>query len=283
MRTGVLAIVLLSLTSGCTHLSLRDNTAQTATTLTDINYRMVLDNVALFSANPAAIPSFAVVNAGTVTVSDQKTGSLNPAYAPTLRLVDQAGGSGPIVSVLFGANGQRLVSENWSLVPVADPDNMRRLRCALQYIVLGENIPDCGRCSEELKEFFLVDDLAPLLPRGWYHVGRRKDVPREACYVGHYHDTYVWVDATGLDALSRVTMSALDLATGELQRPQKTIVKTYKGDPKTGTLESTQVTSTEVDYDALDRARRSGSKPDRERVTDDPNKGNRGLFFVPRQ
>ncbi len=30
---------------------------------------------------------------------------------------------------------------------------------------------------------------------GWFHKGRKKDVPKDACYVGHYRDCYVWVNA----------------------------------------------------------------------------------------
>ena len=53
-------ICLLASISGCrTHLSLRDNTLRTAGTLTDLNYQQVLDNLARFHDNPAAMPSFA--------------------------------------------------------------------------------------------------------------------------------------------------------------------------------------------------------------------------------
>src|SRR4051794_15994369 len=68
LRTLSLLPTLLAL-SGCfTHLSLRNNTVRTTDTLTDLNYRQILDNLAMFSANAAAMPSIAVINAGTVTV-----------------------------------------------------------------------------------------------------------------------------------------------------------------------------------------------------------------------
>ena len=51
------------LAAGCqTHLSLRDNTLRIGATLTDLNYRQVLDNLAMFVANPSAMPSVAVIN-----------------------------------------------------------------------------------------------------------------------------------------------------------------------------------------------------------------------------
>ena len=32
---------------------------------------------------------------------------------------------------------------------------------------------------------------------GWFHVGRKKDVPRDACYVGRHGQRYVWVGPEG--------------------------------------------------------------------------------------
>jgi hypothetical protein len=56
-------------------------------------------------------------------------------------------------------------------------------------------------------------ELACKLPNCWYHVGRKCDVPRAASYVGHYDQTYVWVEPDCVDALSRATISLMDLAT----------------------------------------------------------------------
>ena len=60
----------------------------------------------------------------------------------------------------------------------------------------------------------------------------------------HYGDVYVWVMPQGLEGLTRFTMTVIDLATGKPHAPTKTVVRTYKGD---GTLDNTQVTTTEVD------------------------------------
>ena len=52
----VVSVVALS---GCrTHLSLRDNTVRATGTLADLNYQQVLDNLARFHDNPAAMPSY---------------------------------------------------------------------------------------------------------------------------------------------------------------------------------------------------------------------------------
>ena len=54
-------------------------------------------------------------------------------------------------------------------------------------------------------------DLAAIRP-GWFHVGRRRDVPKDACYVGHDGDRYVWVCADGRAALTEFTLTVLKLA-----------------------------------------------------------------------
>jgi hypothetical protein len=269
--------------AGCqTHLGLRDNTVRTTDTLTDLNYRQVLDNVALFTANAAAMPSVAVVNAGTVTVADQKSASANATYAPTLTFGQQIGSGLPILSLLFNPSGSRTLTENWSLAPVTDVDNLRRIRCAMQLLVAGGGqTSDCESCVGLLQRFYLgeQDRMECVIPTGWYHSGRKKDVPREACYVGHYCDTCVWVLPDGLDGLTRFTMTVIDLATGKPHAPVKTVVRTYKAD---GSLDSTQVTTTDIDWEALERAKKGQGRPERQRPYGAPPLVNPGMFFVPR-
>jgi hypothetical protein len=269
--------------AGCqTHLSLRDNTLKTSSTLTDLNYQQVLDNLAMFVANPSAMPSIAVFNAGTVTVADQKSLSANATYAPTITFAQQAGSGLPILSLLFNPSGSRNVTENWSLLPVTDVDNLRRIRCAFQLVVLeGRTTTDCDKCSDLLQRFYLgeTDRMDCVLPMGWFHSGCKKDVPREACYVGHHCDTYVWVLPDGLEGLTRFTMTVIDLATGKPHAPTKTVVRTYKAD---GTLDNTQVTTTEIDREALDRWQKEQRGSERPRLYTNPPVVNPGLFFVPR-
>ncbi len=55
-------------------------------------------------------------------------------------------------------------------------------------------------------------ELAAIEP-GWFHVGRRRDVPSDACYVGRNGTCYVWVNADGRKALTQFTLTALKLST----------------------------------------------------------------------
>ena len=262
-------------------MSLRDNTVRTTSTLADLNYQQVLDNLARFHDNPAAMPSFAVVNAGTVNVADQQSFNANATYAPTLTLGQQIGSGLPLLSLLFNPSGQRNVTENWSLAPVTDIDNLRRIRCAYQLLVAGGTLDlHCIPCQDLIKRFYLgeQDDLDCVIPKGWYGVGCKKDVPECACYVGRCGKTYVWVNADGLDGLTRFTMTVIDLATGKPHAPTKTVVRTFGPD---GKLQNTQVTTTEIDNEALKEMRKEAGQTDRARQYLSPPLVNPGLFFVP--
>ena len=71
---AVLLIGLLSTVAGCTHTVLRNDTRRTTNTLADLEFQQIHDNVARFHCNPDTVPSFAVPNAGTVSVSDPSGG-----------------------------------------------------------------------------------------------------------------------------------------------------------------------------------------------------------------
>jgi hypothetical protein len=266
--------------SGCaTHRVLSKNTAAANLTTSDIYYQQVLSNLARFSANPASMPSFAVISSGTVNVQDNQQASISPTYSPTLTAMQQGGGALPILSLLFGFNASRSLTENWSTSPVTDSDNLRRIRCAFQYLV-GQGTSTCDECEERLKGFIVggTESFECMLPRGWFHVGSEDDVPCNACFEANYCDTYVWVMPDGMDGLTRFTITILDLATGEIRAPHRTVVKKYKGEPDPGNLESTEVTFEEVDQEALKRTERFRQ----DRVRPDSPGINRGLFFVPR-
>ena len=275
-----LTAVALAASEGCaTHSVLSQHTVAANATTADIYYQQVLNNIARFEVNRATMPSFSVVSAGTVNVQDQQGASLSPNYSPTLTAAQQGGGALPILSLLFGVNAQRAITENWSTTPVTDSDNLRRMRCAFQLLVGGEG-SECDRCKERLEGFFLggTESYECMMPRGWYDVGCQAEVPPSACYVANYCETYVWVTPGGMDGFTRFTITVLDIATGEIRAPSRTVVKRYKGSPSDENLESTEITVTEPDIEALDKEGRF--RADRTR-TEVPAI-NRGLFFVPR-
>ncbi len=85
-----------------------------------------------------------------------------------------------------------------------------------------------------------------------------------------------------MNGLTVFAMGALDLATGKMRTPQRTVVRKYLGEPKPENLIETQVTTTEDDDAALEATRKGRTPlPDRPRLTN-PYPFNPGLLFVPR-
>ena len=283
--TAVLWIGLLFSVSSCVHTSLQNNTARTTNTLADLHFQQVLDNVARFTDNPDTVPSFAVASAGTVSVSDQAGAGVSPTYSPTLSAAQQGNGALPILSMLFLLNGQRTLAENWSLTPITDADNLRHLRCAFRLLIMGKAAPNYDFCRDQMKGFFDGEEanLADTFPpRGWFGTGAKAAVPKNACYIGHHGDTYVWVTPDGMNGLSVFAMGTLDLASGKLHTPQRTVVRKYKGEPKPENLVETQVTTAEDDENALAAIRSGRTRPHERGRNMNPAPFNPGLFLLPR-
>jgi hypothetical protein len=57
----------------------------------------------------------------------------------------------------------------------------------------------------------IQEELARIGP-GWFHVGRIKDVPKGASFVGHSGDCYVWVCPDGREALTEFTLTVMKLS-----------------------------------------------------------------------
>ena len=236
MRGWIILIVAVSLFPGCTHVQLQRSTGLVESTLTDLQYKQVLDNVALFCKNPTAMPYFAITSGGVVQVSDN--GSL--AYQLNTNVQGTAGG---VSNSFFGLGTMRTVSEQWTLAPLHDPYKLELLRCAYQVLV-GYEPALCNDCQKELKQFFAAE-FGNGVVRGWFQVGRKKDVPKDACYCGHYCDTYVWVMPEGVDGLTVFTLGVLDIATVQSHIPTAQVARTYEGNPVTGKLQKTEVQTTE--------------------------------------
>jgi hypothetical protein len=69
---------------------------------------------------------------------------------------------------------------------------------------------------------------------GWFSVGRKKDVPRDACYVGCYRDLYAWVIPDGTRDLADFTLKILDLSTAIKDQTFLTVPGGPRFTPSTG-------------------------------------------------
>jgi hypothetical protein len=215
--------------TGCTHHQLSRSTVLATGTVMDIQYRTVLNNLALLSTHPEALPSHIDLADGVVQVSDEGAFGTGGGFTTTgARFgIDQVGPS-----------GSRSVSEQWGTDAVTDPQRLTGLqdlyRAALGLPPLpppnavaylrrartqergagekdapgpgpaGAPPPSGGDRAVPIE--VLLSDVPP---PGWFHLGCKKDVPKDACYVGRYGDRYAWVTPGGMPALARFTVTVL--------------------------------------------------------------------------
>jgi len=132
---GFVISVLLTVT-GCASAQLRISTINQAATLSDIQYQMVLRNLAAFAANPSTLPWHISITAGTAQVADAATAhSSFVAHFPH-----------QIISRFFewdpGFSGSRTVVEQWSTNPIVHTDALKVLQMAYRRAFGIDEMPD---------------------------------------------------------------------------------------------------------------------------------------------
>jgi hypothetical protein len=153
LRTAVFAIaglaVLMAL-SNCSTAILNSNTLNLATTIDDLAVRQVVFNLAKIKNNVWALPSQLQISGGQVSartnVAPSLTSPLNSALTGTTQVASQVvAATGALTTTTTGINtsntpnaGASISStiedtENWNVVPVQDPEQLRRLRSLYQY------------------------------------------------------------------------------------------------------------------------------------------------------
>jgi len=121
LRPAVCAVVLV-ICCGCTHTRLQRNTISQGSTLTDLQYQQVLDNVAMFACNPDSLAWHIKINSGLVQVADQGSGFLGA----------NLGGPGHLVPNL---GLQRNVLHQWNVDPVIEAEDLKLLQLAYRKAV----------------------------------------------------------------------------------------------------------------------------------------------------
>lgn len=195
--------------AGCTHAQLQASTVATASTVMDIHYQMVLDNLARMVRNPSALPSEIRIKQGTVQVSDE-FGLYRLTFSGT------ASGS------FGGPRADRTVSEQWGADAISDPRAIKKLqdlyRTAMRLPPLDDPafLRQHERREKASKQSGNSDtgaqttiDMTHDVPSGWFHVGVEGQVPDAARYVGHSGAVWVWVMPDDVGDLSRFTLAML--------------------------------------------------------------------------
>jgi hypothetical protein len=182
-----LVFVLLSLipsASGCVSQPLRLATRRNANTLPDLQYQQVIDNLAAIASNPSYLPYLAVAGAGTVQVTENRNSSLGLTFTPKHYSTE-----------ILNLGASQAVTGTWSLGTITNPEKLRGMRALYQQAVKGSAQHDPAW--------------------DWLKIGRRTDVPRDACYVGRHGDVFAWITPDGIGGLSELTLEIMDVATRE--------------------------------------------------------------------
>jgi hypothetical protein len=222
MRIGFCVFVLALPNLGCTTLSLQHHTVRQTESLGDLRYQQVLDNLAALAENPAVLPAYASIIAGSASLSD--TGTATAATAFDREQVRKAITRAYFQTQTIDLMAQRRVSENWTLDPVTGPERLVAIRAACRWALWGPQAlpPEDHRILSAFDEslplnteaeylaaagyYFAVATDLDKIPSGWLHVGGLKDVPRHAVFTAHSGHTWVWVCADGMEALSAFTL-----------------------------------------------------------------------------
>ncbi len=149
-RTAMLVsgVVGLSLTlGGCASTLLNYNTLDLGSTLDELLIRQVIFNVRKFSEDPYSIPSQVAIPAGTVSTSDAVNSSVSFPFSNSTSVMDSLSKttSTTLSSMASNASGAARAAKGgtlggtgswtqaWTLDPLTDPDQLRRLRALYQY------------------------------------------------------------------------------------------------------------------------------------------------------
>jgi hypothetical protein len=133
----IIFILVLTCATGCTTGRLRQRTINQGSTLPELQYQQVLGNLAMFAANPSALPWHVNLREGTTQITDSATAGA---------LVDL----GPPAVTQPQIFGSRTAVAQWGMSPVIDATELQLLRIAYRR----------AQGSLEMPSMELIDDLA---------------------------------------------------------------------------------------------------------------------------
>jgi hypothetical protein len=136
-------LILAATLSGCASWQLNHNTMDLATSSSDLVTDQILSNLARFRASAYAIPSQVSVPSGSATTTNSVTPTIGGPIgaAGTTTLANAAATplflantrTHLIPNGTFGVSAADQWSQNWTLTPLEDPDQLRRLRALYRF------------------------------------------------------------------------------------------------------------------------------------------------------
>ena len=246
---SLITIAGLACLIGCTHHSLARNTVMTTSTVMDIQYRSVLSNLAMMSCHPEALPNHVHLADGVVQINDRagfgQAGGLTTFSGMDLGIAQFGPASQRQVTEQWGTDAttdperlydlQSLYRQALGLPALPPPNSIAYLRERQSSEATsnksessssggslggspgtasqgggGTTLSGKGASGDNEGRRVPLDVLLSDVPLpGWYQIGLRRDVPRDAHCVGHWGHRYAWVTAQGVSELSRFTATVL--------------------------------------------------------------------------
>jgi hypothetical protein len=212
-------LVLASTVSlGCQQDIVQRRANRLTSTVPNMYYEQVLDNLAIAQTSPDILPYFGVPTQGTHTNSRQYQGSYAPGFdlvfTGTLRtraflerwLFDKQ-------TAMFQGTIQN--QEAFQLQPVSNPDKLLLMQTAFQLATGNSKDPIMER---RLREFFgqrnvFFDYWPGVVDKFYIATDSRKEAYKYGCYVGRCGGTYLYVPRQNLAALSKFTLAILNIVT----------------------------------------------------------------------
>jgi hypothetical protein len=247
LAAGVLAM------PGCASTQLNYNTMELASTVESLQTKQVLSNISKFIDDPDTIPDQVVVSSGSLST----TNSVTPSVSGSLSTGGSAAGLFTASKTLlksFTNAGTDQWTQSWSIAPISDGDDLRRLSALYRYVTTNKNsalddyppheisvsqslgtLSTIGQdpfyVDKEMGEFHNVhlNAINGNLCKNWIYfdtpsmiTGVARPVPDslKAIPLGHFgnHDLFTTVAAKENRCLSKFVLFVLDAA-GETASP----------------------------------------------------------------
>ncbi len=272
MRTICILTVLASVaSSGCTTVSLNQYTRSQNKSYGKCRDDMVLECLASVAAEPATLPSYAIISNGSTNVTDSVTLGQTAVLAPLKYTLET-----------LALTGSRAPKALWTVSPLVEYEKLMALHAACLWGIFDSDYsqkqyPDgiLGYQRDYLDQnpHFAVADRLAKIPHGWLHIGSLKEVPLCARYKGHKGNTWVWVMPEDSEAFAQFTLVLQDIATLDISAgygtPLLVTLTTYEvtrlpdtaDKTKAVTIATSEVRAVKKDYqDIVSKAIQDGLK-----------------------
>lgn len=205
------ALFLIVFFPGCMAMHLQRLSNRQAKTVSEINEKQVLDNLATFVVDPNATPFFSVPGSSQNEIgANGEIGASDGAFR--FANFDQFLG-------FINARSSTDANLSCTMTPTIDPNRLRLMQCAYKKAI-GTVQQSCPDCVEIEKEWFgetYETNGSCSLSCGWVRSSRRwVDVPKSCRNrYGYHNGVYVWVDACDTAEFSKLVMLIVEYAVAE--------------------------------------------------------------------